>query len=106
MTLSPGSTARLQAAIAAVLNEAEGRDPRFRYFECRTCRTEFMWTTERMGDGRFASAVLVPKGKGSRSGEPSKWVTRREVHTKRRNVAKARALRLYRKHMAEAHDGN
>ena len=92
--LDPAFLARLQSAMAALAP----RDPRFRYFQCRVCRTGFLWTTERFSDGKFGSAVLVPTGPGSRSGKPSAWRTTREVHVNTRKAAKARALRLYRQH--------
>lgn len=73
-----------------------GRTPRFRYFEDKGGRC-FVWTTERMGDGKFASAVLVPYGPGSRSGKAkvTRWRTTREVHHATRRAARARALLMY-----------
>jgi hypothetical protein len=85
--------------ITARLQEVYGRDPRYRYFKAND-QTMFVWTTERMGDGKYASTVYVPKGKGSRSGDPQRWESRREVHHTTRKAAKARALRLYREHQA------
>lgn len=72
------------------------RDPRYRYFEDKAGRC-FLWTTERMGDGKYASAILMPTGKGARSGRKAVtgWKTVREVHHTTRTAAKARALKLY-----------
>jgi hypothetical protein len=86
------ATALLREAIQRI----QGRDPRFRYYEDAR-GTMYLWTTERMGDGRFGSAVLVPFGPGSRSGrgKVTRWKTTREVHHSTRKAAKARALRLY-----------
>lgn len=78
--------------------------PRYRYFETPD-RWMFIWTVERITDDddreRYASAVYVPKGRGARSGDPSRWVVRREVHHSTRRAAKARALRMYRQHADE-----
>jgi hypothetical protein len=77
------------------------RAARYRYWEAPDGR-QFVYTTERMGDGKFASAIYVPKGKGARSGK--KAVTRlspsREVHHATRRAARARAYALYQKHLA------
>lgn len=91
-----------------VANDPEGwahlfaRDPRYRYWETPDGR-QFHYTTERMGDGKFASAIYVPKGKGARSGK--KAVTRlspsREVHHATRRAARARAYKLYQQHVKD-----
>ena len=89
------------ALLREMIERLQGRQPRFRYFECKTCRRGFLWTVERLGDERYASAVLVPYGKGSRSGDPVGWKNRLEVHHATRKAAKARALRLYRAHIPD-----
>lgn len=73
-----------------------GRAPRFRYFQ-RKNGPMFCWTTETV-EGRYASMVYVPVGRGSRSGKAVQWRIADESisgHQLRRD-AKARALRLYR----------
>lgn len=93
-------------ALSRLINDALARltprDPRFRYFETPDGRC-FLWTTERFSDGKFGSAVLVPAGKGARSGRAAvtTWRSRREVHHSTRKAAKARALKLYQQHVAE-----
>ncbi|HEY6568558.1 MAG TPA: hypothetical protein VI341_13665 [Actinomycetota bacterium] len=95
--------ARLEAdpAIQELLAELWPRAARYRYWEAPDGR-QFVYTTERMGDGKFASAIYVPKGKGARSGK--KAVTRlspsREVHHATRRGARARAYKLYQQHLA------
>lgn len=82
------------------LNEALARlaprDPRYRYWQTADGRM-FLYTTERFSDGKFGSAVLVPVGKGARSGKGkvTTWRTTREVHHATRKAAKARAYRLF-----------
>lgn len=72
------------------------RDPRYRYWQTPD-GTMFIYTTERMGDGKFASAVLTPTGRGSRSGRKAvqQWRTTREVHHRTRRAARDRAYRLF-----------
>ena len=83
---------RIEAVVARFI----GRDPRWRYLQDDAGRM-FLWTTERMGAGKFASAVLIPYGPGSRSGRSNvtRWRTVREVHHRTRTAAKARARRLW-----------
>ncbi len=85
--------------LAAALRRFMPRDPRYRYWQTPDGRM-FMWTTERMGDGKFASAVMVPTGPGSRSGRAhvTRWRATREVHHVTRRAAKARAYRLFTQH--------
>jgi hypothetical protein len=91
--------ARLEAdpTIQEVLRDFIGRDPRYRYW-LSPDGWQFHYTTERLGDGKFHSAVYMPKGKGARSGNPSKLVVRRELAHATRRGAKARAYKLYRQH--------
>lgn len=86
----------------AALQRIIGRDPRYRYWETPD-GWQFVYSTERMGDGKFASAQYMPVGKGSRSGraEVTRLVVRRELHHGTRRAAKARAYRLYQQHVAE-----
>lgn len=84
-------------AIRAVLDYISPRQPRYRYFESPD-GTMFIWTTEKMGDGKYASAIYQPTGSGSRSGKATTWRKVREVHHATRRAAKARALALYRKY--------
>jgi hypothetical protein len=69
------------------------RDPRYRYWSHGGRR--FGWTTERMGDGKFAAFEMRPVGKGSRSGRAEYLKLVREVHFAKRSTAKARARRWY-----------
>ena len=45
--------------------------------------------------GRYWTFTLIPKGKGSRSGKPERWVLRDPVSFTTRKAAKARALKRY-----------
>lgn len=70
--------------------------PRFRYFQ-RHNGPMFSWTVEKI-EGRYASFVHRPTGKGSRSGKAEIWKLDDDSirdHALRKD-AKARALRLYR----------
>lgn len=69
-----------------------GRQPRYTFWKRNG--TLYCYTTERMGDGKFASWIYAPRGKGSRSGDPSSWTPVREVHHTTRKAAKARAYKL------------
>jgi len=80
-----------------------GRQASWCYFETRD-GWMFVWTTERMGDGKYHSAIQQPYGEGSRSGDKRKitrWKPVREVGHSTRTAAKARALRLCRAHANE-----
>ena len=55
---------------------------------------KYCWATESM-DGKYASWVYQPVGKGSRSGKPHEWKLTKRVNHKLRKAAKARAYRLY-----------
>jgi hypothetical protein len=93
-TISPAALARLNQAI----EEAFGRQPRYNYFQ-RGNGPMFCWTVEKNpGDGKYASFVYKPIGKGARSGKATRWelVERKTVEHSKRKAAKARALRLYR----------
>lgn len=98
--LTDEARARIEARLARAIEFTLGREPRYRYYQTSD-GTMFIWTVERMGDDKYASAVYVPYGPGARSGKPTKWRARREVHHKLRRAAKARAYALYREHRAE-----
>ncbi len=51
------------------------------------------WTTERMGDSKFAAFVYKPTGRGSRSGKATSFKLVRELHFRKRSTAKERARR-------------
>lgn len=89
-TISPEALARLNQALAGMT----GRDPRQAYWQ--TPRGwMFVYTTERMGDGKFGSAVYVPHGPGSQVGRATRWKVQGEVHHATRTAAKARAYRMF-----------
>src|SRR3990172_551640 len=52
---------------------------------------QYGWTTERMGDGRYAAFIFKPVGKGARTGKATRWKKVKEVHFAKRSTAKARA---------------
>lgn len=94
-----------RAHLNAMLTEALGREPRWRYF-ARGNGPMFYWTTERDGTGKYQSGVYRPYGPGSRSDKANRWqIADDEIsrHALRKD-AKARALRLFREWKA-AHDG-
>jgi hypothetical protein len=55
----------------------------------------YCYTTENMGDGKYAAFVYRPFGKGSRSGKATQLKKVREVRFKTRRAAKARASKWY-----------
>jgi hypothetical protein len=83
-------------AIRDLLGYIGGRQPRYRYWETPD-GAMFIYTTETMPDGKYASAIYRPVGKGSRSGKRNvtEWKPVQEVRHTTRKAAKARALRLY-----------
>lgn len=80
-----------------------GRQPRYRYFEVG--QRKFAWTTERFADGKFASFIYEPQGRGARDKRKGwlaeRWVVRQELRHGTRKAAKARALRLWQKENAK-----
>lgn len=82
--------------IRELLRALNPRDPRYRYWQTPD-GAMFVYTTERMSDGKYASAIYQPTGKGSRMGKAhvTGWRITREVHHVARKAAKARALALY-----------
>jgi hypothetical protein len=53
-------------------------------------------------DGRFVVLTYKPEGKGSRSGDPSRWVCNYKRAFSTRKAAKARAVQLYYQHSPKA----
>lgn len=95
-----GASAEFMARFNALLAERYGPEPRWAYFQ-RANGPMFCWTTEpNPGDGKYASFVYRPVGKGARSGKATTWKLVESgkwkivEHSKRR-LAKARALRLF-----------
>ncbi|MGH7487632.1 MAG: hypothetical protein ACREMY_18815 [bacterium] len=72
---------------------------RWRYFQ-RGRGPMFAWATTPV-EGKFGSFVMKPVGPGSRSGKAEQWdsVLSTVVEHRRRKDAKARALRLFQKHL-------
>lgn len=83
----------VQRLMAKVFADVVGREPQYAYFETRQHR--FHWTTERMGDGKYAAIEYRPVGPGARTGKARRWKLVREVHFNTRAKAKARALKWY-----------
>jgi hypothetical protein len=94
MTTDPARK-RIAARIQQTIEQIEGRQPRTAYWETPD-RWLFVYSTERMGDGRFSSAIYRPHR--DRSGQVTSWHVTREVHHRTRRAAKARAYRLYQQH--------
>lgn len=80
---------RLEMALAHYMP----RDPSYRYFSYRGWM--YCWTTERMGDGKFAAFIYKPIGRGARTGKAERWQMVKELHFTKRSTAKARAYRWY-----------
>lgn len=88
----------IREAIASdpTLSRLFARQPRYRYWtDPRGYR--YGWTTERMGDGKFAAFVYRPVGKGARSGTARSFKVAREVHFRTRRQAKDRAADWFNK---------
>ena len=68
--------------------------PRYRYWTGED-GWRYCWTTEKMGDGKYAAFLYRPVGKGARSGKATSWVLVKEVHFNQRNTAKARAAKWF-----------
>jgi hypothetical protein len=77
----------------AMMRQFMPREPRWRYWTGPDGRL-FCWTTERMGDGKFAAFEMRPYGPGART-NPDRWKKVREVHFTKRNTAKSRAAKWY-----------
>jgi hypothetical protein len=77
-----------------------GEQPSYRYF--RHGQWRFGWTTERVGNDKYAAFIYRPIGPGSQSGKAKRWKLIKEVRFKKRCTAKARALlwqtRSYKEH--------
>jgi len=76
------------------------RVTRWRYFEGPRGEL-YCWNTERLPNGKFACWTYQPYGKGSRSGNPTRWRIRNRVEFARRKVAKARAFKRLRQAQAK-----
>lgn len=84
-----------------VLQELFGtRVARYRYWETPD-GWQFHYTVETLADGKYASAVYRPIGKGSRSGKATRLTVSRELHSATRRGAKARAYRMYLQHKTQ-----
>lgn len=83
------------------------REPNYRYFESRLDKKQrmFCWTTERV-NGKFACWTYATYGKGSRSGNATRWKMRGKVLFNKRKDAKARAYKRYLKMMNEIDEMN
>lgn len=93
----------LQRALGRIV----GREPR-----CQEWQAEDGWiivySTERMGTGKFEVAAYKPIGRGARSGRARKAAKAYERQFATRKAAKARAIALYRQHSprwSERHPG-
>jgi hypothetical protein len=75
---------------------------RYRYWETPD-GWQFHYTTEQLADGKYASAQYIPTGKGARGGKGkvTQLEIRRALHHATRRGAKARAYKLYQKHLKE-----
>lgn len=83
-----------------------GRMPAYRYFQ-KKGGPMFCWTTAKEEGEKYASFVYRPTGKGARSGQATRFQlvesgSWKIVEHAKRKDAKARALRLYRKHVEKA----
>ena len=84
-----------------------GRDPRCREWTCEDGWV-VVYSTERMGTGKFEVAAYKPTGRGARSGQARQAVKVYERQFATRKAAKARAIALFRKHSprwSERHPG-
>lgn len=73
-----------------------GRPPRLRWWRPKKGGPIFAWLVEPI-DGKYASVVYVPRGRGSRSGKTGEWKLDERltaIHDRRKD-GRARALRLY-----------
>lgn len=102
---SPEVIAKLNQHFARLF----GTPPRYNYFQ-RGNGPMFCWTVEKNpSDGRYASFVYKPVGKGARSGKATAWQLVESgrwgiVEHAKRKTAKARALRLYRAYEKKSSD--
>lgn len=69
------------------------RQPAYRFWTHNGWR--YCFTTERMGDGKYAAFVYRPVGKGARSGKARSFKLTREVRFRTRKAAKARAAKWH-----------
>lgn len=89
-TTDPCYMCRLEREMARFMP----RDPSYRYWTDPR-GWMYCWTTERMGDGKFAAFIYRPIGKGSRSGKTGTYKLVKEVHFAKRSTAKRHAEQWY-----------
>jgi len=70
------------------------RDPRYRYWTGDD-GWRYCWTTEKLGDDKYAAFLYKPVGKGARTGKARSYVLVKEVHFVKRSSAKARAAKWF-----------
>jgi hypothetical protein len=87
---------RLERAMAQFMP----REPGYRYFS--HAGWWYCWTTEKMGDGKYAAFIYKPVGKGARSGKAEAMRMVKEIHFAKRSTAKARAWKWYQTAKAKA----
>jgi hypothetical protein len=108
LTTAEAPSPEFVAKLNAMLSRVFGPEPRYRYYQ-RGNGPMFCWTTEKNpGDGKYASFVYRPIGRGARTGKAARWELVESNSSKwklvehsKRKTAKARALRLYQAWMKE-----
>lgn len=93
----------LRRALTRMDNEYAplGRVERSQQWRCEDGWIIEYTTTKVIGgphDGKFLVQVFKPVGKGARKGKAREWVADYARAFSKRNLAKARAVELYRKH--------
>jgi hypothetical protein len=84
----------VSCAISYRLREFMPHEPSYRYWTGED-GWRYCWTTEKMGDGRYAAFMYKPVGKGARSGKATSFVLVKEIHFNKRTTAKARAAKWF-----------
>ena len=82
--------------LAKMLGLVRYEMPRYRYFTGGDGHM-YAWTTEKDHEGWFHALDYKPVGKGARSGKPEEWVRARSSKRRKRQDAKAIAVRWYEK---------
>jgi hypothetical protein len=91
-------TPEQQRALGHIMERYLGRQPSYSYL--RHGQWRFCWSTEVMGDGKYAAFIYRPIGPGSRSGKAKHWKLVKEVRFSQRKMARTRAgLWCTRSHM-------
>lgn len=88
---------RLNEAMNQMLRRFIPREPRYRYWQTKD-GWMFGWTTEKMGDGKYAAFIRKPIGKGARSGKATSFKKVKELHFAKRSTAKKRAEQWMKTH--------